>query len=756
MPVKAAPPLPNPEHSEKMPPPTRKGHLSKVKPNLGQASRSKTADRPADSESKEQATSKNTQDLLQSECSPPLQQSTEDPAPVAAPGMASTGRGAEPGSSEGSSSRQSARGVKPQPNLTKATNSAQSQPQATKERAESSSSPSVAPEPTVPVHVVAVETSAAAPDEIGEHQVALKTSPGPIQTSETPGETAVHHPRAAESSPGAGSDPDSASGEPHVTQSESPPRPPAKSRFQKIKAKPNLPQVVRSARFRTEVSKPPEEKFSSPGLGVESHQGPAAESTADQLSATLATEIKLALGVESTEASSTPVEKEGGETADTSAGTGSDPALTPVGESHVSQAEALSKPPARSRFQKIKPKPNVALASRSSRSIAKVSSCNVTLNPEVHPVEPETEPATIFPPENAASASDSKPLSDAAAALTTQEDVKETDVGVRGQVESSEQAPEQAEAVDSPSAEEPGSQEKGEESSSVCQTRRREKVKPKPRLAARSAATKTAASKVPLTDQMIAEEAEQTEKQPPSGQSQTEPAATAALPEVEQTHEESSAGEQRTDVESDQGSTSEGSARNLLLRRRFSRVKPNLGSGARQSSSGQQHKVSEPPLAGDHSQQVAAVCGSSQKMEAVGSGVQPELEMCSGQKLSELEIKSDKARLPGSCEPSRTENIESEDAVQQPSENSRYDLPRIYLTLISGDRMVIWRYRSISKKTLNQACVLLAARARTSRGFSSPQGKTPRPAEADWSDQNPTSHSEDEHSSRKNRNQKVS
>lgn len=670
-----APPLLSPELSEKMPQPTRKGRLSKVKPtpNLGQASRSKTADRPANSGSKELATGKNTQDL-QSEDSPLLQRNSEDPAPVAAPGTASHGQGAEPGTRKGGSSHQSRMGVKIQPNLTKSMSSARSHPRAAKKQVESSSSPSEAPDPTAPVHVLPVETSAAVADEVGVHQIAPKASPEPSQTSDTPEETAVQHPLTAETSPGAGPDSESASGEPHVTQREHPPRPPAKSRFQKNKAKPNLTQVMRSARSRTGVSITPEGKVSSPGLGCESHQVPAAELTEKQLSATLATELKSLLSVESTDASSMPVEKEG-------EGTGSDPDSTPVGESHISQAEGSSKPPARSRFQKIKPKPNVALASRSSRSNPKVSSCNVTPTPEVHPVELETEPATTFPPENAAPASDSKPSSDAAAPQTTQEDLKETDVRAHGQVEASAAAlvPEQAPAADSAQAEEPGCQVKGEQSSSVCQTRRREKAKPKPHLAARNAASKTADSKVPLTDEMIAEETEQTETQPLSGRSRTEPTATAALTEVEQKPEESSAGEQRTDVESDQGSTSEGSARNLPLRRRFSRAKPNLGSCARKRSSGQQPKVSEPSLHGDHSQQVATVSGSSQKTEANGSEAQLESETCSGQKSSELEIKSDMTQLAGSCQSSHAENIESGDPA---SKNSRYDLPHIHWILI--------------------------------------------------------------------------
>lgn len=693
MPVKAAPapPLLSPELSEKMPPPTRTGRSSKVKPtpNIGHASRSKTADRPAISGSEEQATGKNTQDLLQSEDSPPLQQSSEDPAPVAALGKASPGRGAEPGTSRGGSSRQSRRGVKPQPNLTKATSRARSRPEATAEPVDSGSSPSVDPDPAEPVHVQPVETSAAAPGGFREHQITVKTSPRPSQTSETPAETAVQHPQAAEGSPGADPDPDSISGEPHIIQSEHPPQTPAKSRFQKIKAKPNLTQVVRSARSRPGVSKTPEEKVSSPGLGAQSHHGPAAESTEEQLSATLATELKSSPGFESTEASPTPVEKEG-------EGPGSDPDSTPAGESRVSPTETLSKPPGRSRFQKIKPKPNVALASRSSLPKPKVSSCDVT-----HPVEPETQPTTTSPSENAAFASESKPSSDAAAPPASQEDLKEMDVGALGQQQSSSD-PEQAAAADSVPAGEPGSQEKDQGSSSVCQARRREKVKPKPRLAARSAATKTAGSKVPLTEEMIAEEAEQTETQPPSGQSHAEPTATAAPQYVEQEHEGSSAGEQRTDVESDQGSTSEGSSRNLQLRRRFSRVKPNLGSCARKKLSGQQAEVSELPPARDHSQQVATLCGSSQKTEAVGSEAQPESETCSVQKLSDLMIKSDVTQLEGSCQQSHAENIESGDAVQQRSENSRYDLPRVHLILISRDL----RYGvnvAISPKNINQS-----------------------------------------------------
>lgn len=647
----SAPPLSRPEHFEKIPSPTRKGRSSKVKPvpNLGQASRDKTADRPAGSGWEKQAAVKNTQGLLQPEDSPSVQQSNDDPAPVAAPGQ-----GVQPGS---------CKGVKTQPNLNKATRSIYSQPRATKEPVESGSSPSADPEPTAPEHVLPVKTSAAALDEIREHPV----SQG--HTSQTSGkleETNVHHSQTAASSPGTGSGPDSASGEPQGTQKEQVPQPPVKSRFQKVKAKPNLAQAMRSARSRPQVPKTSEQNVSSPALGAESHQGPVAELTEKHLSDTASTELKSALGVEATEVSSTPVEMDGEQTAHIQAGTGSDPDLNPVGESHASQTEASLKPPARSRFQKIKPKPNVALTSRSSRPKPKVGSCNVH---EVHRVELETKPATVFPPENAASTSDSVLSSAAVAPPASQENLKEMDVGAFGQVGSSAKVaeipvPVQAAAADS--AEELGSQEKGEKSSSVCKTIRREKVKAKPCLAARKAASTTAACEVP--DQGIAEEAEQMEKQPPSGQSQTEPTAPAAFPEVEQKPGESSAVEQRTDVESDQVSR-----RNLPPRRHYSRVKPSLGSCTRTRSLGQQPKVSVLRLAEDHSQQVATVCGSLQKTEAVGSGAQLESETCSSLKSSESGIKSDAPETPGTCQVSCVANIQSGDAVQ-PLENSRYDV----------------------------------------------------------------------------------
>lgn len=678
-----APPLPSAEHSEKMPPPTRKGRSSKVKPapNLGQASRSKTAGRTAGSGSDEQATGESTENILESEGSPPVQQSGEGPASGAAPVKASPGSGEEPGTSEGVPSRQSRRGVKPQPNLTKATRSARSQPQATKEPLESSSGPCVAPDPSAPVHVLPVESSAAMSDESGEHRIAPETSPEPSETSEGTGGTAAPHSGAAETSAGPGSDPDSASGEPHVSLREDSPRPPAKTRFQKVKAKPNLAQAARSSRSRPQVSKAPEEKVSIPAPGAETHQGPA-ESTEKNLSATLAPDLKSPLDVESTEGPSTPAEKEGEETADTPPGAGSDPDLAPVVESHVGQKEDPPRPPTRSRFQKIKPKPNLAMASRSARPNPKVSSCDVTPSPEVHPVEPEAEPAAIASPENAASASDSKPSCDAAAPPTTKEDLKGTEVGALGRADSSAAAAgeslvqERAAATDSAPAEEPCSQEKGGETSTLCQTRRRETVKPKPRLTGRSASSKTAASEVPVAGQSIAEEAEASSD--PSGQSPTEP----SLPEVEQKLKESSAGEQRMDVESDQGSTSEGSGRKLSLRRRFSKVQPNLGSFARKRSAGPQPGVSEPPLAGEHSQQVVPVSGSSRKTEAAP----PEL----GQKSSESEVKSDATQPAGSGRPSRAESIQSGDAVQQPSESSppasqRYDLPLIRSILIGKD-----------------------------------------------------------------------
>lgn len=623
----------------------------KPAPDLGQASRAKTADHPAGSGLEKQATVKNTQDLLQPEDSPSVQQSSDDPGPVTAPAMASPGEGVAPGNCQG---------VKPQPDLTKATKSAHFQPQATQEPVESSSGPSPDPDPTAPEHVLPVKTCAAALDQIGEHPI----SPGhTTQTTGNPEETNLRHPQTATGSPGTGSGPDSASEEPHVTQREHLPQPPAKSRFQKVKAKPNLTQAVRSSRSRPQVSKSSEENVSSPGLGAESRHGPVAGLTEKQRGTTLATELKMVPGVDSTESSSTPVEMKGEETADIQAETGSDPDFNPVDELPVGRTEASSKPPVRSRFQKIKPKPNVALTSRSSRTNPKVSSCDVTLEPQVHPVGLETEQTTTFLPENAASASESSLSSDAVAPPTSQENLTETNVGASGQVESSATVAEIPVPVQAAAAE-LGRQEKGEEPSSVCKTRRREKVKPKPHLAASNVVSVTAE----LSDPGTAEEVERTEQQLPSGQSQTEPA------DDEQKPEEPSAGEQRTDVESNQGVTSEGSGRNLPLRRRFSRVKPSLGPCARKKSVGQQPEVSEPSLAGGHSQQVATVCESLQKTEAVASGVQSESETRSA-KSSESGFKSE------TTEPSHVENIQSEDAVQ-PLENSRYGLSLTYLTLI--------------------------------------------------------------------------
>lgn len=679
VPAKAgpAPPLPSAEHSERMPPPTRKGRSPKVKPapNLGRASRSKTAGRTASSGSEEQATEESTENVLESEDSPPVQQIDEGPAPDAATVKASPGSGEDPGTSEGISSCQSRRD---QPNLTKATRSPCSQPQASKEPLESSSGPSVAPD-------LPAESCAEMANESGE-QIAPETSPETSQTSDSTGETAAPHPGAAETSPGAGTDPDPASGEPHVSQREDSPRPPAKSRFQKVKARPNLTQATRSARFRPQVLKTPKENVSSPAAGAESHQGPA-ESTEKNLSATLAPELKSSLDVESMERpSSTHVEKEGEETSNTPSGAGSDPELAPVGESNISQKEGPPPSTTRTRFQKIKPKPNLAMGSKSSRPNPKISSGNAT---EVLPVDPEAEPVAIACPENTAS-SDLKPSHEA---LTTKEDLKEMDVGALVQTESSAAAAgeslvqEPAAAADSVPSEERASLEKGGETSLVCQTRRREKVKPKPRLTGRSSASKTAASEVPVTGQRIVEEAEQTDSQPTSGQSQIEPPASASLPELEQKPDESSAGEQRTDVDSDQGSTLEGSGRNLPLRRRFSKVKPNLGLSARKRPAGPQPEVIELPLAGEHSQQEAPVSGSTQKTEAA----QPELEW---------EIKSDATQPAGSGQPPCAENVQSGDAVQQPPENSppasqRYDLCHIHSVVISQDLM--------SQKTIKQS-----------------------------------------------------
>lgn len=652
VPPKAAPALPLPclEHFEKIPSPNREGHSPKGKPasNLGQASRDRTTTRPAASKLEKRATVMNKQDLLQHEDSPSIQGDSNDPDTFASPG-----EGAEQESCKGVSSRQSRRSIKLQPNLSKATRSTQSKPQTTQEPVQSSSGPKVDPE-----HVLPVKTSAAAMDEIGEHPIS-KVNKG--QASGYPEETNVHHPQTAASSPKTDSGPDSASEGPH------PPQPLLKSRFQKVKAKPNLTQAVRSSRSRHQVSKTSQEKISSPGLDAESHQAPG-----EQLGSTLVAELKSALVDDPCESSSTG-EMKGEETADIKAKSGSDLGLKPVGELITSQTGASYKSPARSRFQKIKPKPNVALTSR-SRPNLEVSSCAVTLESEVHPAELETEPAKVSLPETAAFASESSQSSDAAAPPTTQENLKEKKVGDLGQVESSATVAEIPIQVQAATAE-LDSQEICEEPSSLCKTKRREKVKPKPHLAARNPPSSTTASEVP--DKEVAEDVNRTEKQLRSGQNQTEPAATAALPDVEQKSEVSSSGG-RTDVENDQCTTAEGSAGNLPLRRRFSRVKPTLGTCVRKRSLEQQAKVSEGSLAGDHKQQEETVCESLLKNQAVALGTKSESETCSSPKLPESANKLDMTQPPGIFLPSLVENVQSEDAVE-PLGNSRCNLSLTYL-----------------------------------------------------------------------------
>lgn len=384
------------------------------------------------------------------------------------------------------------------------------------------------------------------------------------------------------------------------------------------------------------------------------------------------------------------------------------PCITHVKELSVSQKEeskfASTHPTGRSRFQKVKPKPNIALTSRTVRSkpittkdtIEKNS--NPTPNPKIHEktiVEVEAEPHWITCPEklsqSAGPGSDLIPSLDVSSTLKPTEELstseeKKTDVGVVGQVESSiptsdqsasenqnfseaqfEPSREQATRDSSPTSEStdeklmphigtfesplptsdsaiqdkvgpesdidsapiqessdhpasciphveelPVSQQEESEVASTCQTRKGKKFKPKPNLprTSRSVQSKPQTTKDPVTHMQLVEKPSSPISRPvssdnsvaeiearpscsttpPGKPSQIKSTGTASLSvpllELCSTHkpaeELSSTEGQRTDFGSAQVSSSEGSESNVpQRRRRFSKVKPNLGSYTR-------------------------------------------------------------------------------------------------------------------------------------------------------------------------------
>ncbi len=400
--------------------------------------------------------------------------------------------------------------------------------------------------------------------------------------------------------------------------------------------------------------------------------------------------------------------------------------VTPVEDLPVSQKEetedASTRQIRKSRFQKVKPKPNLAQTSRTAHSKPQTTKDTVETdsspipNPKFHEktidsVEAELTctPSPEKPSQSTGPASDSIPSFDLSSTLTPTEALsttveKKTDVGAVGEVESgpatsdqrasenqnfseakfepsreqitrdtrltheklishvetadsscnnpliSESAvPEsqvgQGSNVDSVSVQEsshhpapcdtpveelPVSQKEESEGASTCQTRRGrlQKVKPKPNLpqTSRTVRSKPQTTKDPVThmqlvekpsspssrpestDNTIAEvEARPTcSTTPPEKPSQMQSTGTASVsePSLElcsthiPTEELSSAEEQKTDVGSALDSNSESSEQNVhQRRRRFPKVKPkpNLGSSTRTTQTKQQsNDISKP------------------------------------------------------------------------------------------------------------------------------------------------------------------
>lgn len=404
------------------------------------------------------------------------------------------------------------------------------------------------------------------------------------------------------------------------------------------------------------------------------------------------------------------------------------PCVTPVEDLPVSQKEesedASTRQTRKSRFQKVKPKPNLAQTSRTAHSKPQTTKdtvekdSNPTPNPKFHKktiVEVEAEPTCTTssdkPSQSTDPASDSVPPLDIGSTLTPTEELsttveKKTDVGVVGQVESGPATSDQSvsenqhfsEAQFEPSREQatrdtrpthekliscvgttesnnnnnlltsdsavpesqvgqgsnidsapiqesshhpapcdiaveelPVSQKEESEDASTCQTRRGrlQKVKPKPNLAqtSRTVRSKPQTKKDPVThmqpiekpssptsrpestDNTIAE----VEAQPPTcsttppekpSQIKSTGTATVSEPSLElcsthkPTEELSSTAEQKTDVGSALDSNSEGSEQNVpQRRRRFPKVKPkpNLGSSTRTTQTKQQsNDISKP------------------------------------------------------------------------------------------------------------------------------------------------------------------
>lgn len=648
----------SPERSEKMSPQTRKGRSVKVKPkpNLGKASRSKKADcgqthqeeASSSQESsvdqitsgattldqntsgtdcsagagiEEQATTESTDKILQSEISTandnlvtsdvavsntdssPIQQSSDHPAPSVTPveDLSASQREVSEGISSPQTRKSGFHRVKPKPGITKTARSAHSKPQITKDTEEKTCSPTPDPEShETPLVDAAAESTCTTSSEKSQ-----STSSAPELKHSVDVESSLI-PTLGPSTP--------------------------------VEKKAAVALVDSSVAVSDGSTT---ENRSVPETSPESNQ--TSESMEETVTQVQATETSLGPGLDT---DSAPVKDSSDHCASGN---------TPVGELHASQKEDSPRPAGKSRFQKIKPKPNIALASRTVRSELKTTgeplekSSNPTPNPDIHDkttADHEAEPAGITSSENTGCASDVIPSLDAAAAATATEDLsateeKKLDVGVVGQIESSTATPDQTaiqeKAVpgssnDSAPSEEsveglPVSQEEDSQVTLTCQTGEIEKVEPEPHLTARSALSKSPTSKGPVTNQKSVEEpasatqnlvsdkaCAEIETQPtcsttsPGRGGQIEPGGTGFLSEVslgscltQKPEELSSTGEQETDAESEQVSTPEGSGRNVPLRRgRFARVKPNLAPYTRKRSIKPQPDVSRKRLESRH------------------------------------------------------------------------------------------------------------------------------------------------------------
>lgn len=205
-----------------------------------------------------------------------------------------------------------------------------------------------------------------------------------------------------------------------------------------------------SALTSTEELSPTQEKSANSGVHRASENRLIPETTRDGSPTPESTEGKTVCGAETTETSTEPSPK-----TDSAPETSEHSAPPTAHNLQKEESEpAPTHPTGRSRFPKVKPKPNIALTSRTARSKAvntkdtAEKDCNATPKPQIHektPVDAEEEPPSISLPEklgqSTGSASDLMPC-DLSTALTPTEQLstseeKKTSARVVAQVESS-------------------------------------------------------------------------------------------------------------------------------------------------------------------------------------------------------------------------------------------------------------------------------------------------------------------------------